>query len=191
MSPTEARNMREQLCAYEADYDGMQTPFTPNETHIIIDTGASITITDCKTDFVTAIDPVQPAQLKGIASGLAIEGIGSVHYSFLADDGSVQDVTLHNVLYVPKCSVRLLCPRHLAESTNSPADGFNSLRDKSVVTCNGTPISIPYHRGTGLPILLTAPGLSHYAEFCAVTGMLTNSYASILSPCAPIRLCQN
>jgi hypothetical protein len=102
MSLTEARKMREQLCAYEANYDGMKTPFTPNETHIVIDTGASITITNCKTDFMTTIDPVQPAQLKGIASGLTIEGIGSVNYSFLADDGSVQDVTLHNVLYVPK-----------------------------------------------------------------------------------------
>jgi hypothetical protein len=191
MSYNEAKQMREQLCAYEANYDGMKTPFTPNETHIVIDTGASITITNCKTDFMTTIDPVQPAQLKGIASGLTIEGIGSVNYSFLADDGSVQDVTLHNVLYVPKCSVRLLCPRHLAESTDSATDGFNSLRDKGVLTCNGKPISIPYHRGTGLPILLTAPGFSNYAEFCAATGMLNNTCASPLSPLAPIRLRQN
>ncbi len=118
--------------AYEAVCDSMQTPFTPNESHIVIDTGTSITVTNCKMDSTTAIDPVQPAQLKGIASGLSIEGIGSIQYSFLTDDGSVQDVILHSVLYAPSCSVRLLCPRHLAESTMLPSDGFNSLCNNSV-----------------------------------------------------------
>jgi hypothetical protein len=169
----------------------MKTPFTPNEAHIVVDTGASITITNCKLDFTTTVDPVQPATLKGIASGLSIKGIGDVWYSFLNDDGTMQDILLHNVLYVPKCSVRLLCPRHLAECTNNATDGFNSIRNKGILTCNGKQITVPYHKGTGLPILLTAPGLSQYAEYCAATGLLTPSAALSLSPCAPIRFRQN
>jgi hypothetical protein len=127
-----AATLRAKMLAYEAAYDGMKTPFTPNEAHIVVDTGASISITNCKSDFTTAVDPVQPATLKGFASGLTIEGIGSVQYSFLTDDGTMQDVILRNVLYVPKCSVHLLCPRHLAECTNIATDGFNSICDKGI-----------------------------------------------------------
>lgn len=93
-----AATLRVKLQAYEAAYDGMKTPFTPNEAHLVIDTGASISITNCKSDFTTPVDPVQPATLKGIASGLSIEGIGSVQYSFLTDDGTMQDLTLHSVI---------------------------------------------------------------------------------------------
>jgi hypothetical protein len=57
--------------------DGVVTPLTPNEKHIVIDTGASITITNTKSDF---IHQVQPAWLQGIASGLEIKGMGSVLY---------------------------------------------------------------------------------------------------------------
>jgi hypothetical protein len=102
----------------------------------------------------------------------------------------MQDIILHNVLYVPKCSVHLLCPHRLAKSTNSETEGFNSLQD-SILNCYRKQISIPYHAGTGLPILLMAPGISNYAELCAATGILTTDSFFSLSPCASIRLRQN
>jgi hypothetical protein len=66
----------------EAVRDGFKTPFTPNEVHIVVDTGASISITNCKSDFMTATDPVQVAQSQGIALHLAIEGIGTFNIVF-------------------------------------------------------------------------------------------------------------
>ncbi len=40
------------IAAYQAVGEGMITPLTPDETHIIIDTGASISITNEKEDFI-------------------------------------------------------------------------------------------------------------------------------------------
>jgi hypothetical protein len=68
---------------------------------------------------------------------------------------------------VPDCTVRLLCPRHLAESTGIPTDGFNSIQDTGVLTCNGQTITVPYHQGTGLPIITTATGMKNFNKFCA------------------------
>lgn len=45
-------------------YEGRLTPMTPNEVQIIIDTGASISITNSKNNFVSEIHPVQPLTLK-------------------------------------------------------------------------------------------------------------------------------
>jgi hypothetical protein len=63
--------------------------------------------------------------------------------------------------------VRLLCPRHLAESTGNPTDGFNSIRDIGILTCNGQVISVPYHHGTGLPIITTVAGIENFTKYCA------------------------
>jgi hypothetical protein len=72
-----------------------------------------------------------------------------------------------HVLYVPDCTVRLLCPRHLAESTCIPTDGFNSIRDTGVLTCNRQTITVPYHKGTGLPIITTVTGMENFNKFFA------------------------
>jgi hypothetical protein len=49
-----------------------------NIISLILDTGASISVSNCAADFVTAIRPVQHTTLKGIAAGLAIKGLGTV-----------------------------------------------------------------------------------------------------------------
>lgn len=58
LSLTEARKVRQRIAAYEAVCEGMTSPLTPDETHIIIDNGSSITISNTKEDFITQIHPV-------------------------------------------------------------------------------------------------------------------------------------
>jgi hypothetical protein len=68
LSQEENATLQAQCIALEAASDGVATPLTPNEKHIIVvDTGASITITNNKMDFVSAIYWAQPAKLQGIA----------------------------------------------------------------------------------------------------------------------------
>jgi len=117
--------------------------------------GASITITPDRADFLTPITPVQPTTLSGIAANLQVQGIGTVTYQFPLPNGTTTSVTLKNVLYVPGCAVRLLCPRHLAESTIIEGDGFLSLQHGGILTCNGIELPVSYDRNTGLPIIYT------------------------------------
>jgi hypothetical protein len=134
---------------------GFPTTFLPSTVLLIIDMGASITITPDRADFLTPITPVQPTTLSGIAANLQVQGIGTVTYQFPLPNGTTTSVTLKNVLYVPGCAVRLLCPRHLAESTIIEGDGFLSLQHGGILTCNGIELPVSYDRNTGLPIIYT------------------------------------
>jgi hypothetical protein len=76
MTQQEAEITRSNIQAYVATNHRLPARFTPDEMTFVIDTGASITITNCKEDFTSAIQQVQPTRLKGITSGLDVKGIG-------------------------------------------------------------------------------------------------------------------
>jgi hypothetical protein len=76
---------------------------------VIIDTGASIFISPNKTDFIGPLRPVKNVTLKNIASGLEVAGIGTLCYTFIYDMGKEQSIKLKQCLYVPTCSICLLC----------------------------------------------------------------------------------
>jgi hypothetical protein len=193
ISCNNALQVRRSLEAYSAANQGFPTPFTSDEVTFVIDTGASITVTNCKGDFMAPPKPVQPTKLQGIAAGLEVHGIGDAEYFFTTDSNEIISIVLCNVLYVPGCNVRLLCPRHLAECSGHSTDGFNSIRDVGILTCYQKRITVPYHSGTGLPIITTAAGLDSYTDFCTAFTMLSssNTQTNPVLHASPARLKQN
>lgn len=133
--------------------DGFPTTFLLDTVLLIVDTGASITITPDKRDFLSPVHPVQPTTLQGIAAGLQVQGIGRARYNFPQPSGQPVSVILDNMLYVLGCSMRLLCPRHLAHSTGIAGDGFTSCKDHATLRVHGIDIPVAYHTATGLPII--------------------------------------
>jgi hypothetical protein len=73
------------LHALQTTYHDKVTPLRPDMVPVIIDTGASISISPFNTDFIGQIHPVKNVTLKGIASGLQVAGIGTIQYRFLND----------------------------------------------------------------------------------------------------------
>lgn len=140
-------------------------PVTPDAYQFIIDTGASITITNNAADFTTPPRPVLQTTLQGIASGLSIQGIGTAAHCFTADDSSKVSIQLPNVLFVPDCPVSLLCLRHVTEHSGGPSDGFNALRDNGILTIQGRTITVPYQQSSGLLYIHSAPGITAYRTF--------------------------
>lgn len=130
-----------------------------------IDTGASVTITPFKSDFVSTIKPVQKVKIQGIASGLDIEGIGNLSYSFYNNDGNLQTLYLKDFLYVPKCSICLLCPCQIGTTTNYSEDGFNALSDNPILTVQGQQTTVQYDSLSKLPVLFTALGIYSYQRY--------------------------
>ncbi len=59
------------------------TMFLPTTVLLIVDTGASGSISHEISDFISTPRPVQPTTLQGIASGLKVDGIGTAAYTFL------------------------------------------------------------------------------------------------------------
>jgi len=112
--------------------------------------------------------------LRGIAAGLQVRGIGCVHYHFPRPEGGVVTVKLDNVLYVPDCLMRLLCPRHVAAATRQKGDGFRSLDSHSILTCYGVSLHVDYEEKTKLPIIYCFTDQSNSTPFMAAPAIETS-----------------
>jgi hypothetical protein len=172
--PTDNKHGLLILSTFEATYHGNVTPISPDMVPLVIDTGASISVTPYKTDFIGKIKPTQQVQIQGIASGLNVMGYGSVQYSFYNDAGVLQTLSLDQCLYVPHCTARLLCPRQLSSSSKNQTDGFFAGGQHGTLTYEGHTTTVPYDSLSALPILYTAPGIASFKCFCANHGLLTN-----------------
>jgi len=142
-----------QLCYLSTQPHVFPETFLPNTVMLIVDTGASVSIMPDAADFVEPPKSVQPTILQGIASDLQVKGIGTMLYIFIDEEGTEVTILLPHTLYVPGCATRLLCPRHLVETTQVPNDGFFSLQNHATLKCHGKSILVEYNSTTGLPIV--------------------------------------
>lgn len=99
--PTNARALQAELQQAPSTMSGFPIPLTPDEKLSIIDTSASATITICLHNVAAPSKRVQNTELKGIAVGLTVTGIGTTIYPFKSDTRSNFDVVHLNVLLVP------------------------------------------------------------------------------------------
>jgi hypothetical protein len=185
LDPTSTKELVLRLAVFQATYQDSPHPITPDQVPIIIDSGASVSITPHLSDFVSPPSPVQPAEIKGIASGLQIHGMGDISYTFTNDLGQPQTLILHNCLYVPQCPVRLLCPRQIGAETGISGDGFNSLHPRPVLTVNGIPTTLHYDSISKLPVLYTNPGITSYQKYLAGFSSTTAESSSACDQCLP------
>jgi hypothetical protein len=86
------------LAPLEASYPDTVTPMTPDMVPIIIDSGASVSISPYTTDFIGPIHPVQDATLTGIASGLKVAGVGTIQYKF-CNDAQEEQTTFSSAVF--------------------------------------------------------------------------------------------
>jgi hypothetical protein len=84
---------------------------------IIFDTGASITITPFKEDFITFNEDNGKSHLQGITGSTVCRGKGIIELSVIADDGSSRIINT-NALYVPAATVRLLSVQSYCKEKN-------------------------------------------------------------------------
>ena len=139
--------------------------FDSDSQLICIDTGASWGV-DGNLDNFIHLETVNNVEVKGIASGLKVEGIGTVQYSLQTDDGNIVDLFIKDVLYAPECGLTLLCPQQLAQQTGHEGDGFNALSDTGVVAFEGHKVTVPYNRRTRLPMMSTMGGADKFKAHC-------------------------
>ena len=91
------------LFTLHTDYSEGTAPVPSDDLLVVLDSGCTCTISFDKHDFVGPIHPVQFIKLKGITSSLQVEGIGTVNWTFLSDNGSHVTISL-TCLYVPAAS---------------------------------------------------------------------------------------
>lgn len=170
------------LAAFEATYHNALAPMSPDMVPLVIDTGASISITPYKTDFIGHIHATQPIEIKGITSGLQVQGYGTVCYTFQNDNGTLQTLNLTHCLYVPHCTARLICPRQLGIESKNPLDGYNSVSRVGILTYQGQQTTISCDTTSQLPILYTTPGINTFSRFCATMGSIIHPNSPTSTP---------
>jgi len=73
-------------------------------------------------------------------------------------------------------------PRHIAESTKTSSDGFNSVCDKGILTIHGQVVTVPYHGHTGFPMIAAAAGVSTFNSFLSSSIPVSPSPSDNLMP---------
>jgi hypothetical protein len=77
-----APSIRHQLGLLANQDNGLPISFLHNSSMFIVNTGASITNTNSRSDFSEPLHSVQPTVLQGIVSGLNVRGISTATYKF-------------------------------------------------------------------------------------------------------------
>jgi hypothetical protein len=154
-----------QIATFQATFHGSITPMSPDMVPLILDTGASVSISPVRLDFVTPIRPAQHVTVKGIASGLNVAGVGGIAYTFVNDAGDTQNIILRNCLYVPQSAVCLICPRQIGATTGCQADGLHATHSACQLIVEGKATTLTYDTVSNLPILFTKPGITTFVNY--------------------------
>ena len=129
---------------------------------IIFDSGASLAITFDRSDFVGPIRPLS-SHLGGLASGLAIKGIGTVYWKFRTEKSVLTVVA--SAYYVPDAKQRLISPQRLFNSKQGVSGSFIVKETNSVLVFDGVgKLIIEYDSGNNLPTALAKNKVPGKAE---------------------------
>ena len=150
-------NKNDMHCAYLAGekYERKMTP-------IVVDTGATISISPDITDFVSELDPVTDNKLNGLGHTIKIEGIGWVEWTVRDYYGKVTRIRTR-AFYVPQGDIRLFSPqayfkecRDKAKKDKIPDPTRCGLDAEwlTITTWDKSTMTFPFNVGNNLPYML-------------------------------------
>ena len=91
---------------------------TQCNTPVVLDTGASFSLTPFEDDFVALIVSTSSKEMKGIADSLRIQGVGTVSRSIRDILSRIWTVTTQ-AFYVPDADIQLFSPQRLFQEKQS------------------------------------------------------------------------
>ena len=143
--------------------------FDSDSSAIVVDTGASTTISYDKEDFITYHTAKSSHQVSGIASGLTIQGTGTIEWPVITSSGLKVCMTINNAFHCPTCPVRLLSPQQLALQSKDSLAGFFCLGATTILRWDHHIKMIQYNPYNNLPTFYTAEDVTSYNAFIAAT----------------------
>jgi len=155
------------ICMLAVHTQALLATFDSDSVPIIVDTGATVTLTNNKTDFLSYTPYAIPRMVQGISEGLTLEGHGTASWPVVNDQGSVVSLIVHNVQYVPNLPTRLLSPRQLLQQNEDPKRHFTLHPQCAVLRWDWHIFYIKYDPNTLLPTIYTAEGGNKYSAFTA------------------------
>jgi len=134
---------------------------------IVIDTGASVTLSPNPDDFIGPIKPCSATRVNGLSSSTIVAGVGTVRWTIRDVMGTVRSIKTE-AYYVPAASIRLFSPQKYFKEQGSGS----LLADKDGATLTlqeGTRLVFPYQLGSTLPLMLTEQHFNHASTVIGLT----------------------
>jgi hypothetical protein len=132
-----------------------------NEVPIVLDTGASFSLTPFESDFVRGLTPSKATEMTGITDAVKIEGIGTVEWPIVDIFGRCRTITTQ-AYYVPQAGIRLFSPQVYFQDEGK---GRCVVTDYNVTLTlsDDSELQFPYHQSSNLPFMLLQHGPSKEA----------------------------
>ena len=135
--------------------------FDTDSFGLALDCVASSTATPFASDHVKGTcKKLSGITMSGIASGLPVEGIGSVMCKIIDDSENPLDLQTDNVLHLKDLPTRLVSPKRLLKQHHAKGDGCNLHDNESKLALNGCTKTTPCDPMSNLPMLHTESGVS-------------------------------
>lgn len=132
----------------------LHPPTLPTGFPVIFDSGASLAISPCKSDFSGQIEMFSYDRfLGGMAEGMKIEGVGNVKWSFKSEKGII---TIHSrCYYVPAAKARLISPQRLFNKSKGITGKFITKENCATLSFDNVgSLDINYDDRSHLPIAI-------------------------------------
>ena len=124
------------------------------EVPIIIDTGASFSVTPMLSDFVSDIQPSPIGSLQSLDAPIQVHGKGTIEWEVQDKNGTVRTIRT-NALYIPTASVRLFSPQCYFDEHDLAQ--LHCSKQLVVLTLHdGSTLEFPWTQPCNLPHMLTS-----------------------------------
>jgi len=137
---------------------------TQCNTPVVLDTGASFSLTPFTADFVTPMVSTSSKEMKGIANSLRIQGVSTVSWPIRDVFGRTRTVTTQ-AFCVPDADIRLFSPQRLFQEKQSGRCVIDHLKTSLELPDGGT-LEFPCCPNNNLPLMFT--------DQCEQVGMATS-----------------
>jgi hypothetical protein len=121
---------------------------------IVIDTGASLSLTPNINDFIGDLKPAHIQDLNGLSSKTTVVGVGRVRWTVCDLFGVVRNIET-TAYYVPEATIRLFSPQSYFQENDS-GKCIVTAKKSVLILADETELEFPHNPGSNLPLMLLA-----------------------------------
>ncbi|CAJ1961149.1 unnamed protein product, partial [Cylindrotheca closterium] len=125
-----------------------------SKTPMVIDTGASVSITPHKSDFISKVRPSQLKSINGLQGSCEVVGSGTVEWTVRDVYGSVRRIRTTAYL-VPSAQIRLFSPQCYFQETKGAGSLFLNHRKVVLTLADESELEFPF-QSNNIPMMLDA-----------------------------------
>jgi hypothetical protein len=137
------------------------------ELPIVIDSGASYSVTPNLQDFIGPIRECSTKELNGLNALINVVGEGKVGWKIQDVFGTVRSIKT-TAYYVPEASVRLFSPQIYFLKWKHGSYLMDHAGTRLTLK-DGTSLTFPYNSGSSLPLMLTTKHFNRSSKFVGLT----------------------